>query len=472
MLTHVQARPHEIAAQWATILTDEFARQAAMEDDLGIPSALFAPPIRDNIVELGKSQIGFMGIFALPLFRGVSQIMPAMKFSVNEMEINKSIWETKIDQGQNAERRGTQDRPDPDSPLDSFRLTGNHSRIPTVPLSSELHPPETKPHSGQISPRTSRTPTKEISEHSRRSSLGTGISQAHHTPGSNKNHIGHSLFPETTNNTSSRRSSTNTTLRNGQAPSVATEVPSTPAADRSSDAFSGSYSSSSGSSSPHAVALPLRRSSTTTSGQLQHESNGGAVSSNNPRRRSADHSLVAVLVTSSGQTTTSSSKTGSDSPSPSPRRHHHQLNSHHNNNHHHHNRHDNNTRRHSSGKSSLPSSPHWASPVTGNDDPHAKPPGKRSSSLHSPTTTDYDDDTDNDGTLSRSTHEGDHKYRYAPPPPPPPPIDRDLADHYTTSSTASSMRERSVRHKTSRWKLKFWAGKRKVSNEQSPAIDR
>jgi 3',5'-cyclic-nucleotide phosphodiesterase len=77
------------------ILTDEFSRQAQMEKDLGIPSALFAAPVRETI-ELGKSQIGFMNMFAIPLFQGVTDVMPAMGFCVDELHSNQAVWAKKI----------------------------------------------------------------------------------------------------------------------------------------------------------------------------------------------------------------------------------------------------------------------------------------------------------------------------------------------------------------------------------------
>ncbi|KAI9646141.1 3',5'-cyclic-nucleotide phosphodiesterase [Ciborinia camelliae] len=89
------ARRFDTATQWTEILTDEFARQACMEQDLGIPTALYAPPVRE-IIELGKSQIGFMNMFAIPLFGGVTDVMPGMGFCVEELERNKVAWETRI----------------------------------------------------------------------------------------------------------------------------------------------------------------------------------------------------------------------------------------------------------------------------------------------------------------------------------------------------------------------------------------
>ena len=89
------ARTFDVAARWTMILTDEFSRQASMETDLGIPTALFAPPVRETI-ELGQSQIGFINIFAFPLFQGVADIMPAMGFCVDELIKNKRCWEDRV----------------------------------------------------------------------------------------------------------------------------------------------------------------------------------------------------------------------------------------------------------------------------------------------------------------------------------------------------------------------------------------
>jgi len=71
-----------------------------MEKELNIPTQLFGgPPERDNIIKMGESQIGFMNIFARPLFEGVTDILPAMRFSVNELINNKATWEQRIEDG-------------------------------------------------------------------------------------------------------------------------------------------------------------------------------------------------------------------------------------------------------------------------------------------------------------------------------------------------------------------------------------
>jgi hypothetical protein len=70
-----------------------------MELELNIPTQLFGgPPVRDNIIKMGESQIGFMNIYAHPLFESVTDILPAMQFSVDEILNNKAIWQQKIDQ--------------------------------------------------------------------------------------------------------------------------------------------------------------------------------------------------------------------------------------------------------------------------------------------------------------------------------------------------------------------------------------
>lgn len=75
-----------------------------------MPSCLFGgPPVRDDVIKLGESQIGFMNIFARPLFEAVTDILPGMRFAVDEILTNKSIWESKIDQEK--QRRKTKGSP-------------------------------------------------------------------------------------------------------------------------------------------------------------------------------------------------------------------------------------------------------------------------------------------------------------------------------------------------------------------------
>ncbi|KXH31010.1 3'5'-cyclic nucleotide phosphodiesterase [Colletotrichum simmondsii] len=89
------ARKHETALKWMYILSDEFSRQASMESELEITSSLLSPPKKD-LISLSKAQLSFMNLFAIPLFQGVADILPAMKYTVDELEINKGLFEQRI----------------------------------------------------------------------------------------------------------------------------------------------------------------------------------------------------------------------------------------------------------------------------------------------------------------------------------------------------------------------------------------
>ena len=68
-----------------------------METEVGIQTTLFGgPPELGNLIKLGNSQNNFMNIFALPLFEGVTDILPAMMFAVDEMKMNQETWTRKI----------------------------------------------------------------------------------------------------------------------------------------------------------------------------------------------------------------------------------------------------------------------------------------------------------------------------------------------------------------------------------------
>jgi hypothetical protein len=137
-----QARKFDVAAQWASILTDEFSNQGNMEIELNIPTQLFGgPPVLDDVVKMGESQIGFMNIFARPLFEAVAHILPAMQFSVDEILANKSVWEEKIQKEKDCKDH---DHVDGVCVVQSFDgaaspLSGSHVELPgTKPLSTSL----------------------------------------------------------------------------------------------------------------------------------------------------------------------------------------------------------------------------------------------------------------------------------------------------------------------------------------------
>ncbi|KAL4881348.1 hypothetical protein BJY04DRAFT_63851 [Aspergillus karnatakaensis] len=87
------ARPWEVAEQWTKILQEEFANQGEMEKEVGMETALFGgPPELGNVYKLATGQMGFMSIFALPLFEGVSDILPGVRFTVEHIRKNHTRW--------------------------------------------------------------------------------------------------------------------------------------------------------------------------------------------------------------------------------------------------------------------------------------------------------------------------------------------------------------------------------------------
>ena len=141
-----QARPFNIAAKWTKILQDEFARQGDMERKLGIPTTLFGgPPEIGNITKLANSQIGFMNIFACPLFEAVTDILPGMQFAVDEIKANQQVWKAKIEEAK-AKEGAT-------SGVEEFRSEGFQSPRSGSPnrlygASPEFSHPEGLPASG------------------------------------------------------------------------------------------------------------------------------------------------------------------------------------------------------------------------------------------------------------------------------------------------------------------------------------
>ncbi|KFY70518.1 hypothetical protein V499_09105, partial [Pseudogymnoascus sp. VKM F-103] len=132
------ARPYACAAVWTDILTSEFSRQSDMETHLNIPSALFSPPARD-MVALAKSQTGFMSFFALPLFRGVEELMPTLDFCALEIDRNFAHWTAKSEAARHElaraslgarDRQSGNDRPDSRSPPAAESSAAGEARRP------------------------------------------------------------------------------------------------------------------------------------------------------------------------------------------------------------------------------------------------------------------------------------------------------------------------------------------------------
>ncbi|KAI2637354.1 HD-domain/PDEase-like protein [Xylaria nigripes] len=90
------ARKYDTALQWMNILCEEFSRQAAMEQEIEIPSSLISPPKKD-FTSLAKAQLGFMKLFAAPLFQGVAEVLPQMQYTVTAIEKNRRHFEKALE---------------------------------------------------------------------------------------------------------------------------------------------------------------------------------------------------------------------------------------------------------------------------------------------------------------------------------------------------------------------------------------
>jgi hypothetical protein len=89
-----------------------------MEEELNIPTCLFGgPPVIDDVIKLGESQQGFMTIFARPLFESVTEILPSMHFTIDELEKNRTTWEEKMEEQRKLDSKSAGSQRNPQSPL-------------------------------------------------------------------------------------------------------------------------------------------------------------------------------------------------------------------------------------------------------------------------------------------------------------------------------------------------------------------
>ncbi|RKP07104.1 hypothetical protein THASP1DRAFT_6424, partial [Thamnocephalis sphaerospora] len=84
------SRPFAVAKVWCRELMREFAMQSALEKKMGMPVSM---PVDDTPVAQAKSQIDFISALAMPLFAAVSQVIPQLQFTVDQLSANKSTWE-------------------------------------------------------------------------------------------------------------------------------------------------------------------------------------------------------------------------------------------------------------------------------------------------------------------------------------------------------------------------------------------
>lgn len=99
LLISCKAREFDVAKDWAALVTDEFANQGKMEVDANIETCLFGgPPPPGDIKDMAERQLGFMNIFAGALFERMTDILPEMSFTVENVDKNKKIWKDVLEE--------------------------------------------------------------------------------------------------------------------------------------------------------------------------------------------------------------------------------------------------------------------------------------------------------------------------------------------------------------------------------------
>ncbi len=137
----------------------EFAHQGEMESAVGMETTLFGgPPELGNMLKLANGQIGFMTIFAHPLFANVADIIPAMHFAADEILTNKGVWFTRAEHEKKLVlvKKGTGPgdggsiSPRTQSPAGRLSEPGKDRQLPISPLRGPGEVPEQSyPDSGR-----------------------------------------------------------------------------------------------------------------------------------------------------------------------------------------------------------------------------------------------------------------------------------------------------------------------------------
>lgn len=139
-----------------------------MEQAVAMETTLFGgPPELGNMLKLANGQIGFMTIFAHPLFANVADIIPAMAFAGEEILTNKGVWFTRAEQEKMKQivKKGTGHgdggsvSPRTQSPAGRKNDSGDKksSYFPSSPLRQRAESPESSPSRGDLERRSGNT---------------------------------------------------------------------------------------------------------------------------------------------------------------------------------------------------------------------------------------------------------------------------------------------------------------------------
>ncbi|WVQ98530.1 hypothetical protein IAU59_005656 [Kwoniella sp. CBS 9459] len=88
-------RPIDVSQHWSSVLLEEWAKQASLEQDLELPVSVVASA--DAALQ-AKGQIGFIDLFTLPLFEAVSEALPELQVYADSCADNREIWQRRLDE--------------------------------------------------------------------------------------------------------------------------------------------------------------------------------------------------------------------------------------------------------------------------------------------------------------------------------------------------------------------------------------
>ncbi|KAK8869991.1 hypothetical protein IAR55_000561 [Kwoniella newhampshirensis] len=88
-------RPIDVSQHWSSVLLEEWAKQASLEQDLDLPVSVVASA--DACLQ-AKGQIGFIDLFTQPLFDAVSDALPELQPYADSCADNRALWQSRLDE--------------------------------------------------------------------------------------------------------------------------------------------------------------------------------------------------------------------------------------------------------------------------------------------------------------------------------------------------------------------------------------
>nr|XP_031858798.1 uncharacterized protein CI109_005751 [Kwoniella shandongensis]KAA5525870.1 hypothetical protein CI109_005751 [Kwoniella shandongensis] len=88
-------RPIDVSQHWSSVLLEEWAKQASLEQDLDLPVSVVASA--DACLQ-AKGQIGFIDLFTQPLFEAVSDALPELQPYADSCSDNRALWQSRLDE--------------------------------------------------------------------------------------------------------------------------------------------------------------------------------------------------------------------------------------------------------------------------------------------------------------------------------------------------------------------------------------